>query len=231
MEWGSLHLSRFRCRRFTLWSLPLNRHQLRQGVEKLNPSQRDVEWILRRSYSSKLLVDSVYYLLLRFSVRCDWFKCTKKSNTPSPPQLKQVLLYLWTVVGVSVHVVAVLEITCTWKYWIFDSLSGCKWQWRSLLLSMRWRIAINYITEHQIPIFRWPSFKMQLTCLVKWAESHCVAFKSFWRDICSHLRPLRIILKRQVIIWVQVGKDFRVTAPMQEAFQKWGCLLVRWSKA
>jgi len=25
----------------------------------------------------------------------------------------------------------------------------------------------------------------------------------------------------------EVGKDFRVTAPMQEAFQKWGCLLVR----
>ena len=85
----------------------------------------------------------------------------KKSNTPSPPQLKQVLLYLWTVVGVSVHVVAVLEITCTWKYWIFDSLSGYKWQWRSLLLSMRWRIAINYITEHQIQKSYWPSFKMQ----------------------------------------------------------------------
>jgi len=25
----------------------------------------------------------------------------------------------------------------------------------------------------------------------------------------------------------EVGQDFRVTAPMQEAFQKWGCLLVR----
>ena len=86
----------------------------------------------------------------------------KKSNTPSPPQLKQVLLYLWTVVGVCcVHIVAVLEITCARKYWIFDSLSGCKWQWRSLLLSMRWRIDINYITEHQIQKSYWPSFKMQ----------------------------------------------------------------------
>jgi len=25
----------------------------------------------------------------------------------------------------------------------------------------------------------------------------------------------------------EAGKEFRVTAPMTEAFQKWGCLLVR----